>query len=62
MKIIKAKYQKEVSVELLDVIYLLKILEELFDGDGKITTLLKVLINKTQSAFKKNEDYIVLSY
>lgn len=62
MKIIKAKYQKDVSAELLDVIYLLKILEELFDGDGKITTLLKVLINKTQSAFKKNEDCRKLYY
>lgn len=45
----------KISRELLDSIYIIDIIYEISDGDGKIGTLLSILKNNITSAFDETE-------
>ncbi len=47
--------QKQISKELIDSIYLLRIFEKIVDGDGEMSTLLRVIKNKVTLAFNEIE-------
>lgn len=51
-----ARLTSEISHLLLESIYLIEILEDVLDGDGKTSTLLNEISKKTKKAFNNNED------
>ena len=56
MKNIKlTEYQKNIAKELIDMLYLLQILEDILDGEGKASTLVSIIRKKTKFAFDKIE-------
>ena len=50
------EYQKNIAKELVDILYLLQVLEHISDGEGKTSTLLNIIIKKTKFAFKNVEE------
>jgi len=50
-----AKLSEDISNELIDSIYLLRILDDLLQSDGQLCVLLKTIKNKTTTAFHKTE-------
>ena len=52
-----AKMSEDISAELIDSIYLLRIMEELLQSNGQLCVLLKTIKGKTTSAFYKTEKY-----
>ena len=51
-----AQRSSEISGKLLDSIYLIEILKELNDGEGKIGTLLETICENINYAFKEIEE------
>ncbi len=48
---------KQISAQLLDAMYLLDVLSELSDGEGKIDTIIKIIHQNIKGAFKQNEKF-----